>query len=160
MASWLSVLEFYPLYPSLCIGVIPSAAYVTVTANCIMLLLPSKLFLTLAAFTCCPLTKFLTIIAWGVAGVIVLWLTQGYHFSALTKFQDFSRILYKIPGIIFFFFKCGFHIQLGKCLHFTYYFYTILSTLPKSMQNPLTATHNDLYHFERWVLIKKWKLMT
>ena len=30
---------------------------------------------------------------------------QGSHFSALTKFQDFSRILYKIPGIIFFFFN-------------------------------------------------------
>ena len=58
---------------------------------------------------------------------------QGSHFSALTKFQDFSRILYKIPGIIFFFFQCGLHTQLGKCLHFIYYFYTILSTLPKSM---------------------------
>ena len=30
--------------------------------------------------------------------------TQDSHFSALTKFQDFSRMVYKIPGIIFFFF--------------------------------------------------------
>ena len=29
---------------------------------------------------------------------------QGSHFSALTKFQDFFRILYKISGIVFFFF--------------------------------------------------------
>ena len=35
------------------------------------------------------------------------------------------------------------------CLHY-----------PKVCIPPLTATHNDLYHFERWVLIKKQKLMT
>ena len=34
------------------------------------------------------------------------------------KIPEFSRILYKIPSIILFFFKCGLHIQLGKCLHF------------------------------------------
>ena len=56
-------------------GMIPSAAYVIVTANCIMSFLPSKLFLTLTASTCHPLIKFLTIITWGVAEVIVLWLT-------------------------------------------------------------------------------------
>ena len=33
------------------------------------------------------------------------YLVSTRHFSALKKFQDFSRILYKIPGIIFFFFN-------------------------------------------------------
>ena len=50
-----------------------------------------------------------------------------------------SQISRFFPGfytkfqVQFSFFKCGLHIQLGKCLHFIYYFYTILSTLPKSM---------------------------
>ena len=86
---------------------------------------------------------------------------QGSHFSALTKFQDISRILYKIPGIIFIFFNVAstynwvsvytlYNTSTLFCLHY-----------PKVCIPPLTATHNDLYHFERWVLIKKTqKLMT
>ena len=79
---------------------------------------------------------------------------SGSHFSALTKFQDFSRILYKIPGIIFFFLNVAstynwvsvytLHITSTMfCLHY-----------PKVCIPPLTATHNDLYCFVRWVLIK------
>ena len=81
--------------------------------------------------------------------------SQGSHFSALTKFQDFSRILYKIPGIIFFFFNVA-------SLYIWVRVYTIYITFtpfclhyPKVCIPPLTATHNDLYVFERWVLIKK-----
>ena len=66
-----------------------------------------------------------------------------------------SRILYKIPGIIFFLFNVAstynwvsvytlYITSTQFCLHY-----------PKVCIPPLTATHNDLYHFERWVLIKK-----
>ena len=80
---------------------------------------------------------------------------QSSHFSALTKFQDFSRILYKIPGIIFFFFNVASTYNWVSV--YTLY---ITSTpfylhYPKVCIPPLIATHNDLYHFETWVLIKK-----
>ena len=80
---------------------------------------------------------------------------QGSHFSALTKFQDFPRILYKIPGIIFFFFNVASTYNWVSV--YTLYITSTLFCLhyPKVCIPPLTATHNDLYHFERWVLIKK-----
>ena len=56
-------------------GMIPSAAYVIVTANCLMSFLPSKSFLTLTTPTCCPLIKFITVITWCVTGIIILRFT-------------------------------------------------------------------------------------
>ena len=75
-----------------------------------------------------------------------------------------TRILYKIPRIIFFFF-----FNVASTYNWvSVYTLNITSTpfclhYPKVCIPPLTATHNDLYHFERWVLIKKkkkQKLMT
>ena len=65
-----------------------------------------------------------------------------------------SRILYKIPGIIFFL------NVASTCNWVSVYTLYITSTpfclyYPKVCIPPLTAIHNDLYHFERWVLIKK-----
>ena len=77
---------------------------------------------------------------------------QGSHFSALTKLQDFIRN--SRYNFLFFFNVASTYNRVSVytlfitstpfCLHY-----------PKVCIPPLTATHNDLYHFERWVLIKK-----
>ena len=78
----------------------------------------------------------------------------GFPLFCTHKIPGFSRILYKIPGIIFFFLMWPPH-TIVKCLHFICITSLFCLYYPKVCIPPLTATHNDLYHFERWVLIKK-----
>ena len=93
-------------------------------------------------------------------------LSAGFPLFCIHKisgfFQDFSRILCKIPGIIFFFFNVAssYNWVSVYTLYITSTPLYITSTpfclhYPKVCMPPFTATHNDLYHFERWVLIKK-----
>ena len=68
-----------------------------------------------------------------------------------------SRILHKIPGIIFFFFFFNVASTYNWVSVYTLYITSTPFCLhyPKVYIPPLTPTHNDMYHFERWVLIKK-----